>query len=230
MKNIRRYLWLGLFCLIAAGAHGQQKYDHIAAVGLNAPIFRSEVAQRYMFDMEGIVYAYSNDFEAGRVVYNGKEYWGVLLNLNSHRDELQLKVKEVGINLSLKKSLVESFEIGRRKFVNLQGENVVRGLKEGYYEVLHEGEHTLLKKHWKSVVENNDMITGTIRKKFVTKSRYYLVVEGKASAVKDSKGLASHFKERKGAMKEYMKLYKGFPEDDMMQGLMEIAEKGEVSR
>lgn len=230
MKILKKYMFMSLFCLMAAGAFAQQKYDHISSVGLNAPIYRSEVAQKYSFDMEGTVYAYSEEFEPGRVVYNGKEYFGVLLNLNSHRDELQLKVRDGNVNLSLKKVLVSEFTIGNRNFVKAGGEWSVKGLKEGYYEVLHNGGYKLVKKHWKNVTEKSDMITGEIKKKFSSRSRCYLVMGEKVYSVRDAKSLSSHFKENKVEIKEYMKTYKGFPEDEIMRGIMEIADKVEAKR
>ena len=230
MEIFKKYMCVCMLCLMAAGVHAQQRYDHISSVGLSAPIYRSEVAQKYPFDMEGTVYAYSDEFETGSVVYNGKEYFGVLLNLNSHRDELQLKVREGGVILSLKKTLVSRFAMGEREFVNISGENAVDGLKAGYYEVLHDGKYMLVKKHWKNVTETGDMITGEIKKKFSSRKRHYLLADGKVHAFKDCKGLASCFKEMKGEMKVYMKAHRGFPEDEIMQGIMEIAEKGEDRR
>ena len=125
MEIFKKYMCVCMLYLMAAGVHAQQRYDHISSVGLSAPIYRSEVAQKYPFDMEGTVYAYSDEFETGSVVYNGKEYFGVLLNLNSHRDELQLKVREGEVILSLKKTLVSRFAMGEREFVNISGENAV---------------------------------------------------------------------------------------------------------
>lgn len=192
----------------------------------SAPIFRGELAEKYAYNITGCVYAYSDDFEPGDVVFNGKKYSGLQLNLNAHRDELQL-MGVGGECIALRNTLVGDFNVGERNYTSLYGANSIEGLAEGYYQVLYKGEGLLLKKIYKNVSEQANFITGAITKVFTTKYRYYLVKEGMVYKVKDEKSLVKHYKEHKGKTRAFIKERKRrmAATDDIMQGVMKIVEE-----
>ena len=192
----------------------------------SAPIFRGELAEKYIYPITGCVYAYSDEFETGDVMFNGKQYSGLQLNLNAHRDELQL-MGVGGECIALRNTLVGDFNIGERNYTSLYGTNSIEGLAEGYYQVLYKGEELLLKKIYKNVSEQANFITGAITKVFTTKYRYYLVKEGMVYKVKDEKSLVKFDKEDKGKIRSFIKEQrrKGVKPEDIMHGVMKIMEE-----
>ena len=92
-----------------------------------------------------IYYAWSTNFEAGEVIFCGKLYQNILLNLNAHLDELYVQEPVQGMPVLVNKNFVESFSIGKHKFVNYQQEKNTT-LNLGYYEVLFTGNVKLYKK------------------------------------------------------------------------------------
>lgn len=193
----------------------------------SAPIFRGELAEKYAYNITGCVYAYSDEFETGDVMFNGKKYSGLQLNLNAHRNELQVKVGVSGDCIALRNILVGDYNIGERNYTALYGANCIAGLAEGHYQVLYKGEGMLLKKIYKHVSEQANFITGEITKIFTTKYRYYLVKEGMVYKIKDEKSLIKHYKEHKGKTRAFIKERKGrmAATDDIMQGVMKIMEE-----
>ena len=193
----------------------------------SAPIFRGELAEKYAYNITGCVYAYSDEFETGDVMFNGKKYSGLQLNLNAHRNELQVKVGVSGDCIALRNILVGDYNIGERNYTALYGANCIAGLTEGHYQVLYKGDGLLLKKIYKHVSEQANFITGEITKIFTTKYRYYLVKEGMVYKVKDEKNLVKHYKEHKSKTRAFIKEHRRrmAATDDIMQGVMKIVEE-----
>lgn len=192
----------------------------------STPIFRGELAEKYMYPITGCVYAYSDEFETGDVMFNGKKYSGLQMNLNAHRDELQL-MGVGGDCIALRNTQVGDYNIGERNYTALYGANCIAGLAEGHYQVLYKGEGLLLKKIYKHVSEQANFITGEITKVFTTKYRYYLVKDGMVYKVKDVKSLVKFDKEDKGKIRSFIKEHRraGSATEDIMQGVMKIVEE-----
>lgn len=205
-------LFLGLACVTCAQ-------------DFNIPVFRGELAEKYTYPIEGTVYAYSDEFQQGTLEFNGKVYTGLMMNLNAHRDELQVAIGTTGENMVPRRTLVGNFTIGKRNYTSLYGEQAIKGLPQGLFQVLHNGEGLLLKKIYKNVSEQAHFITGEITKVFTTKHRYYLVMGGKVYSVKDEKGLIKFCKERKNAIKAFIKGSDRIERDDIMAGVMKIMEE-----
>lgn len=240
-KQLRLVFFLMAFCIAAtaSGQEGHKVYDCIAVAKMDNTIFRGELAEKYTYTIKGTAYAYSDEFGKGNIIFNGKLYQGVFMNLNSHRDELQLKASESGIsatttstaaddgiNIALKKNLVGDFSIGERNYTTLCGENAVKGLKEGYYEVLYKrGNSMLVKRHYKNVSEKTDAISGKMETIFKSKHKYYLVADGSVKTIKDEKSLIKICRDKKNDVKEFFKNNKKKSSEELMKGAMLIIDK-----
>ena len=193
-----------VLCSAAGWSQETGKYDYLGEAGLDAAIYRGPEAPKYPFLFEGTQYAYTDEFEVGTVVYNGVEFRGVHLNLSASSDELHLKILKSGIVIELEKRLVESFTIGERQFLALQGKDAVKGLAAGYYEVLHNGKSLLLKKNIKKVAVRKHEEKGIFRQ-FEIANRYYLVKDGVAGHVFMSGDIVKRFVEMKKELKAFVK-------------------------
>ena len=90
-------------------------------------------------------FAYSANYESGTVIFRGKSYSGVELNLNALTDELYVKNPFLGLPVLLNKSFVDSFDLGTHSFVRYE-QDKHSILNEGYYEVLFSDRLVLIKK------------------------------------------------------------------------------------
>lgn len=201
---------------------------HIALQGqdFNIPVFRGELAQRYNYPLEGTVYAYSDEFQPGTIHFNGKQYSGLMMNLNAHRNELQVRIGTTGESIAVKRSLVGDFTIGKRNFTALYGERGIKGLAEGYYQVLYRGKDMLLKEIYKSTNDRTDYVNNITVKVFTTRTRYWLVKDGKVIGIRDGNDLAGIYREHKDEVKRYLKGHKGEEKDVSLQAIMELIEEG----
>lgn len=198
----------------------------LPAQDFNIPVFRGELAQKYNYPLEGTVYAYSDEFREGSLEFNGKLYHGLMMNLNAHRNELQVRIGTTGESMAVKRGLVGDFIVGKRNFTALYGERQIKGLAQGYYQVLHRGKDMLLKQIYKSVHDRSDIITGEIVKVFSPRHRYWLVKDGKVMGVKKENDLARIYRENKDEVKEYLKHHKGGDRDVNLSVIMELMEEG----
>ena len=201
---------------------------HIALQGqdFNIPVFRGELAQRYNYPLEGTVYAYSDEFQEGTLEFNGKHYSGLMMNLNAHRNELQVRIGTTGESIAVKRSLVGDFTIGKRDFTALYGERGIKGLAEGYYQVLYRGKDMLLKEIYKSTNDRTDYVNNITVKVFTTRTRYWLVKDGKVTGIRDGNDIAGIYRENKDEVKRYLKGHKGEEKDVSLQAIMELMGEG----
>lgn len=198
----------------------------LQAQDFNIPVFRGELAQRYNYQLEGTVYAYSDEFQEGTLEFNGKHYSGLMMNLNAHRNELQVRIGTTGESIAVKRSLVGDFTIGKRNFTALYGERGIKGLAEGYYQVLYRGKDMLLKEIYKSTNDRTDYVNNITVKVFTTRTRYWLVKDGKVTGIRDGNDLAGIYREHKDEVKRYLKGHKGEEKDVSLQTIMELIEEG----
>ena len=216
--KINRFIILCILFLGLAGVTCAQDF--------NTPVFRGELAEKYIYQIDGTVYTYSDKFEEGQVMFNGKLYTGLMMNLNAHRDELQVAIGSTGERMAPRRELVGDFTIGKRNYTSLYGQRKIKGLQQGYYQVLHRGDDMLLKRIHKTVSDRIESFTRQTVKVFTTKHRYYLVKDGKVYTIKNERGLAKFYRQDNDRIKDYVKRNRGMrvERDDLLQGIMELME------
>lgn len=150
-----------LFCLFALPfvLSAQNRVDYgvfIAKAQGHSGLYRGELPMQYGSKAPNdasTYFAYSTDFRNGDVLFRGKLYTGVALNLNAHIDELYVKDPIDGIYILVNKNFVDFFSFGEHRFVHHKQE-LGSALAGGYYEVLYAGEIKLYKKIKKNFFEN----------------------------------------------------------------------------
>ena len=216
---------LGIFLLsLPALLHSQQRYDYYAEAGFDSPLFRGEIVQRYPFPFTGTVYAYSDEFEMGDIEFNGKMYYGLMLNLNCYRGEVHVRVGTTKDCIVLKNSLVGDFNIGKRRYVSLSGEREIKGLDAGYYQVLYDGKDMILKQIRVELYDRAEFPSGNITKVFVPKVKYWLVKEGQVRQIRKERDLQRVYKPFKRDIKSYMSHHSEKDMDSNLVYLMSMVE------
>jgi hypothetical protein len=170
------------------------------------------------------VYAYSDEFEMGDLEFNGKMYYGLMLNLNAHKGELQVKIGTTKDCIALKNSLVGDFNIGGRRYTTLYGERIIRGLDPGYYEVLYKGEAVILKQIVRNMYDQTDFSSGNITKAFALKVKYWLVKDGEVRQIKKERDLQRAYKSFKKDIRSYMSIHSEVDMDINLEFIMTMVE------
>lgn len=224
MCTVFRYMLWVLIALVPTASFSQLRYDYNAEVGFDSPVYRGEIADKYSFPFIGTVYAYSDEFEMGDLEFNGKMYYGLMMNLNCHRGELLVQIGATKDCIVLKNSIVGDFNIGERRYTALFGERGIKGLAPGYYQVLYEGEDVILKQIDRKIYDHTDFSSGNITKAFALKVKYWLLKDGEVRQIRRERDLQRLYKSFKKDIRSYMSVHSEVDMDINLEFIMSMVE------
>ena len=108
-------------------------------------IFRGKLPGIYPYKYNGTYFWDRKEFLRGDVLYNGKLYRDVLMNVDAARQELQVRPLEKASAMVVFGDQVAWFTMGPKQFVNLRYIGYPEA-PEGFFEVLRDGESPLLRR------------------------------------------------------------------------------------
>lgn len=140
--RVFRLSLLTLFLLAAIPAAAQDDAAlYMEQAGGSALLYRGHRAYGYPTPFNGTYYWYGPEYREGSVIYNGKHYDNLLLNVDAVRQDLLVKSRDGKV---LDPDYVTSFMMGGHKFLNLR--NIYgEAAPSGYWEVLYDGRAKVLK-------------------------------------------------------------------------------------
>ena len=136
---VKRILVLLSALLLSVSAVGQNREESAYAT-----IFRGKLPGIYPYKFNGTYFWERKEFQRGDVMYNGKLYRDVSLNIDACEGELQVRPLENATAVIVFRDQVAWFTMGPSLFVNLR----YLGWKEapeGYFEVIRDGDTPLLR-------------------------------------------------------------------------------------
>lgn len=175
---------------------------YMDTTGSNSVLYRGNAPVNYHFKHEGSYYIFDENFQKGEVFFNGRRYTGILINLNSHTDELIVKIPESISTVIANKTFVQKFNFHRKLFINFSSKK--KGAPQaGYYELLYGGRDTLMKKIRKVYIEQIPQGgSGSIVRIFRTDESYHIYSSGVwKSAYKKRDLLKIYSKQRREIVK-----------------------------
>ena len=137
---VKRLILIALSLLSLAGTAAAQSED---PEGLYAGIFRGKLPGVYPYKYNGTYYWDRREFQPGDVMYNGRLYKNVYLNVDAYQGELEVRPLENTSAMVVFRDQVAWFTMGPKTFVNLRYLGYADA-PEGFYEVLRDGEIPLL--------------------------------------------------------------------------------------
>jgi len=200
-----------IFCLtilmpVALWAQNTVDYDlYMDAAGMNSILFRGAFPMRHgiLKPSDGSTFfAYSVNFEPGVLIFCGKPYAEVLLNLNASTDELYV-ANPAKIPILVNRQFVDSFSMGRHQFVHYEPEEN-SPLKEGYYEVLYAGKVLLYKKIQKQLREDINYGDKVVQKYLLTEV-FYVKKNDRWYRVRNKTDLKKLFPEQKKTINQIVR-------------------------
>jgi len=151
--------------------------------------------------------AYLNDagsWENGTVNYDGQTFNNLPMMYDLFTDELVIQPQMSAYPIRLVKDKVMSFELLRRKFINIGSD--AYGIKSGYYEHLYDGKSTVINKLEKIIKASN---SGNGTYKYFTPvndyQQYYIKKGDKYYPVSSEASVLDLFKDRKKELKQFIK-------------------------
>ena len=127
---------------ILSGQEKEKQQYQESSLGLSS-LYRGSIPAVYAFRYNGTYYWESRDFQEGSVMFNGKVYDRVLLNVDSYRMQLLVKASPDLSAAEVYRDQVAWFTMNGRKFVNLRYIGY-ENAPEGFFELIRDGETPLL--------------------------------------------------------------------------------------
>ena len=206
-------------------------------------LFRGKMSDRYSSNFNGTPYWDAEGFLPGSILYNGKRYDGVYINVDASLCEVNVKPSPEVAATSPDRSQVSWFTRGGRRFVNLQYIGV-EGAKEGFYELLYDGDAAILKRvdkylHKDTGNNNTAELLGyedsnyqeDVLSFFKIRTEYLYLKDGKLENLKNRKALLNIYKSGKRDLKARMAASglkgKKIPDDTWYPAVASLAESSE---
>ena len=139
---VKRLILITLALLSLAGTAAAQSED---PEGVFAGIFRGKLPGVYPYKYNGTYYWDRREFQLGDVMYNGRLYKDIYMNVDAYQDELEVRPLSNASAMVVFRDQVAWFTMGPKTFVNLHYLGYAEA-PEGFYEVLRDGETPLLLK------------------------------------------------------------------------------------
>lgn len=128
---------------------------YMRQAGEAALLYRGHKAFVYPMAFNGTYFWEGPAFQSGDVVYNGKHYAGLSLNVDASRQDLLVKTPSGNADKVLSRDLVEQFTMGGHRFLNMQR---IYGADapSGYWEVLYDGQAKVVRQVRRSLRQDLD--------------------------------------------------------------------------
>ena len=206
-------------------------------------LFRGKMSDRYSSNFNGTPYWDAEGFMPGSILYNGKRYDGVYINVDAALCEVNVKPSPEIAATSPDRNQVSWFTRGGKRFVNLQYLGV-EGAREGFYEVLFDGNVSLLKRvdkflHKDTGNHNTEGMIGyedsnyqhDVLSFFKISTEYLYLKDGELVKLKNRNALLNMYKSGKRELKARMASGglrgRGIPDDTWYPEVMRLAESSE---
>lgn len=129
--------------------------------GESSILFRGHKSYDYYMLFNGTPFWTSPEYHPGTVIYSGKFYHDIELNIDAARQELIVRIGKGASNKVLGRAFVKECTIGDCKFLNLQY-YLGAMAPDGYWEVLFDGRNKALRRVKKTLEKD---INGSLRDK-----------------------------------------------------------------
>ncbi len=180
-----------------------------------SPLFNGKLPPQYLMRHKGTYYLESDTFYRGNLVYNGKRYVDLALNLNAHSEELYIRMPQYNSSSVLLKDHVESFTLDQMEFVHLVKEKCPGVPQEGYYQILFSGKKiSVLKRTLKRMNASTSVNEMSFSHVFEEDIYYYIVQNGIFHPVKRRSSLMKVLVDKRKELNRHIRKHKlGFGKD-----------------
>jgi hypothetical protein len=154
----------------------------------------------------GSPYFMSDSFNLGSVVYDDILFDSVCLLYEDMRELLVFRNNSNNYPLQLINQRVSSFVITGHPFIRLIADSLHRGIpKTGYYEILYPGRSQLLKKTFKTIIEEPSVYENTVIRHIEETEDYYIRTGSSYQHVKSKSELLMLLRDHQKEIQKYIK-------------------------
>ena len=205
MKCRPFFHWVFLLPVTLSAQNNVDYTLYMEAARERSILFKGAFPMRYGYQMANdgsTFYAFSPTAERGTLVFYGKVYQNVLLNLNTYTDELYAFDPVTNLPVVVNKHGVDSFSLGTHRFVRYAPEAGAL-LKEGYYELLYSGRLLLCKKIQKQF--RDEISNGKIIQRYLLVENFYVCTNNTWVRINSKAEVKRLFPDQKRAINRLVK-------------------------
>jgi hypothetical protein len=197
--------------------------------GVFSPLYNGKIPPEYRMLHDGTYFLESEDYYTGTVVYNGKQYVDIQMNLNAHLDELYVKIPQYNSNTILLKAHVTSFTLDNMEFLHIVGDLFPRAPETGYYRILFSGEDVMVLKKTKKMMNSaTPDVEMTVTHVFNESTSWYIVRNGMFHPVKRKASVLRVLRDKRKELNRHIRENKlGFGKEDRDAALASCAARYE---
>ena len=170
-------------------------------------LYRGRVSRQYAGNYNGTPYWDNTGFKTGDVIFNGVLYKDVLVDVDAALGEVNVKLSEDSAPVSPDLNQVPFFTKGGQTFVNLRYLGVPEA-KEGFYEILYDGDAAVLKSvektlhkdarnHSRDIGYDDPHYRDEILSYYQAKIEYWFVQDDRIKKLHGKRGLFGQYKDRR---------------------------------
>lgn len=147
-RRVVYFLLAGLLTLPFATAYGQGSGGDVLPL-----LYRGKIAQQMAFRYNGTFFADPFGFQEGAVMYNGKLYSGVEVQLDAYRQQLCVRMSPAYSPVIPDRDQVAWFRRGGSLFANLRYFGFEKAT-EGFFEVLYDGKSSVVVRQIRKILDS----------------------------------------------------------------------------
>jgi len=174
---------------------------------------------------EGHPFFESEYIEEGSISYNGELYQNVPMQYDLVRDEVVIEHYDqkgyVGLVKPHQKKIT-SFVLLNHTFVHLGSQLTGEDIRDGFYDLLYDGNVKILAKRKKTISE--DLSQQVLKVSFNEKSNYYLFKDNIYHAVKSKGSILKVLKDKRKELNQFANKHKADFNLNREYGLVKLAE------
>lgn len=209
MRNLFIIFCALAFCFSVSAQNRTEVTEFQKSAGNKTTLLRGEQAEWYGFPANGNPYWYSAEFFIGDIAVQGHVYYDVALNIDAVTQRALVLVPGSQVAVALPPSRVDRMVSGNLVFVGITGEGE-GPLREGFYQVLGEGEEKVFRSVRKHLETSTDVVNGEhigyndpnyrfdVQRYFEIKSEYWFrSPDGQFTRIRNKSGLFRCFGDRR---------------------------------
>lgn len=221
MQKILHSITLLLFAISATAqdVQQQQRNEMLAAFNTSAQSLRlyNGVEHTGYPGVKGDAYYLTREWKNGSVVYDGIFYKDVPMLYDIYKDQVIVKHENEVFIIGLVSSKVRSFTIDGHRFTRLEANALPAGMLPGFYEVLAQGQMTVLARRSKW---RREYITTVMEYEFMPRNQYFVLKEGNYTPIRSDGNLMELFGSARVQVKQHLRKeglrYKRSPEQTIV--------------
>ena len=201
MKRLILSMLLATLWLLPLSAQESPYEDFMQNAEGKAVLYRGRKALSYRnLRFNGTYYAYTKDYAEGSVMFNGKLYEGILLNIDACQQQLLSRWADAMPEVIIDSRKVRYFTIGQDKYLNLSEDGY--DAAPGFYKVLRQDDsHFVVVLRTKTLHNSADNVNGAkigyddpdynpeVFNYFSVTDKYYVIRDGVLKKIRRRKAL-----------------------------------------